>query len=111
MAVKIGFNSATTFGASGSFYGSEVVINVPVGPAYLSQNSQPLLGLPTWLQLVTSPAQSVDIQYTPDAGTTWISCRQGTGTLIFADTAGSYRLFGQQPAGTVDVRAVPIKQA
>ncbi len=113
MAVRIGFHSATTFGQSGSFYGSEVVLNVPVGPLYLSANTVTVFGinLPSWLQIVLPPGGAADVQYSPDSQVTWYSCRQGTGTLIFADTAGSFRLFGAQAAGTIDARVVPIRQA
>ncbi len=111
MAVRIGFNSAITFGASGSFYSSEIIINVAIGPNYISQNSQPLLPLPCWVQFTLDPGSSVDVQYSPDSQTTWFSCRQGTGTLVFCDTAGSYRLFGAQAAGTLNARAFAIKQA
>ena len=111
MAVRIGFNSATTFGQSGSFYSSEIIINVAVGPNYISQNSQTLLPLPNWILFVLEPGQSVDVQYSPDSQVTWFSMRQGTSTLMFCDTAGSVRLFGAQGAGTANVRAFAIKQA
>ena len=111
MAVRIGFQSATVFGAAGSFYSSEIIINTIVGPNYISANSQTLLPLPNWILFVLPTGQSVDVQYSPDSQVTWVSMRQGTSTLMFCDTAGSVRLFGAHDAGTVNVRAFAIKQA
>lgn len=112
MAVRIGFHSATTFGQSGSFYSSEIIINVATGPNYISANSQTLLPLPNWILFVKSPAElGTDVQYSPDSQVTWFSMAQGTSTLMFCDTAGSVRLFGTHAAGTVNVRAFAIKQA
>lgn len=111
MAVRIGFHSTTTFGASGSFYSSEIIINVSPGPYYVSANTATLLPLPNWILFTLPTGQSVDVQYSPDSQVTWYSMRQGTSTLMFCDTAGSIRLFGNHIAGTVDVRAFAIKQA
>jgi hypothetical protein len=112
MAVKIGFNSAITFGASGSFYSSEILLALAAGAIrYLSQNTLTLVPLPNWLSVTLPASQSVDIQYSPDAGTTWFSARQGTGNLIFADTAGSYRIVNTGAVLSVDVRLFAIKQA
>lgn len=111
MAVRIGFNSAITFGQSGSFYSSEIIINLSPGPFYLSQNTATLLPLPAWVYLITPAGQSVDVQYSPDSQVTWFGMKQGTSTLAFCDTAGSIRLFGNHDAGTVNVRAYAAKQA
>lgn len=109
MAVKIGFNSATTFGQSGSFYSSEILLAIAAGPYYISQNTATLLPLPAWLYLTLPAGQATDLQYSPDSQVTWYSARQGTGNLIFADTAGSWRLFNNA-VGSVDVRVFAIKQ-
>ena len=112
MAVKIGFNSAITFGQSGSFYSSEILLALGAGGIhYLSQNTATLLPLPNWLNIILPATQAVDIQYTPDAGTTWRSARQGTGNLIFADTAGSYRIVNGNAVGSVDIFLFASKQA
>ena len=112
MAVKIGFHSATTFGSAGSFYSSEILLALAAGGIhYLSANTATLLPLPNWLSIILPATQSVDIQYTPDAGTTWFSARQGTGNLIFADTAGSYRIVNTGAVLSVDVRLFCIEQA
>mgnify|MGYP001609188278 CR=1 FL=1 len=112
MAVKIGFHSAITFGASGSFYSSEILLALAAGGIhYLSANTATLLPLPNWLSVTLPAAQAVDLQYSPDAGTTWFSARQGTGNLIFADTAGSYRIVNGNAVGSVDVRLFCIEQA
>jgi len=111
MAVRIGFHSATTFGASGSFYSSEIIINLSAGPYYLSANTATLLPLPAWVYLITPEGQSVDVQYSPDSQVTWYGMKQGTSTLAFCDTAGSIRLFGNHAAGTVNVRAYAARQA
>lgn len=112
MAVKIGINSNLTFGQSGSFYSSEIIINAAVGPNYISTTSQTLLPLPNWILFVTpETAGVIDVQYSPNGGGVWRSMKQGTSTLMFCDTVGSVRLFGKQASGTRNVRAFAIKQA
>lgn len=110
MSVRIGINSVLTFGASGSFYSSEILISMVAGPNYISATSETLLPLPNWVLFTLPTATAVDVQYSPDAGVSWVSMRQGTSTLMFCDTAGSVRLFNSGPAGT-DARAFAIKQA
>lgn len=114
MAVKISVDSLVTYGAAGSPYGSEIIINIAVGPNYITRTSVNLLAtvLPAWLQLA---AQAVtdgwQLQYTPDAGVTWRTFTATTGTLVYADTGGSIRIFGTHGAGTLNVFCVPIRQA
>ena len=115
MAVKISANAIVNYGASGSPFGSEVLVNAAVGPTYLSQSTATTINaglgasLPTWLLITTSTTQAVDIQYTPDSGATWRGMKQGTSTLVYADTGGSIRLFNNA-TGTVNTFIVPIKQ-
>jgi len=115
MAVKISAAALVNYGASGSPFGSEVLLNAAVGPTYLSQATVALLSaslgasLPTWWQFVLSGAGATDIQYTPDSGTTWRSLRQGTGTLCYVDTGGSIRILNNF-GGTTNIFVVPIKQ-
>ena len=115
MAVKISVDSLVTYGAAGSPFGSEIIINISPGPNYITRTSVNLLArvLPAWLQLVDGLAGpgGFDVQYTPDAGTTWRSAKMGTSTLIYADTGGSWRIFGTHAAGTLNVFCVPIRQA
>lgn len=111
MAVKISVDSLVTMGAAGSPYGSEIIINIASGPNYITRTSINLLALvlPAWLQLSTqTQTEGWAIQYTPDAGVTW---RNTSSTLIYADTGGAYRIFGNHPAGTLNVFCIPIRQA
>src|SRR5882672_2673400 len=102
MAVKISVDSLVNYGAAGSPFGSEIIINIVAGPNYITRTSVNLLAkvLPSWLLLVDGLAGpgGFDVQYTPDSGATWRSMRQGTSTLVYADTGGSIRIFGTQGA-------------
>lgn len=115
MAVRISFSALVNYGAAGSPFGSEVLLNAAVGPTYLSQASVALINaglaatMPTWMQFVLSGAGATDIQYTPDSGTTWRSMRMGTGTLAYVDTGGSIRILNNF-GGTTNIFVVPIKQ-
>ena len=105
----ISFNSSVTYGAAGSPFGSEILLNAPVGPMYLSASSQAQLAtvLPNFCLITFAlPGGSGDIQYTPDNGTTWRSCRQGSSTLLYVDTGGTIRLFNVLAS---NVYLVPIK--
>lgn len=109
MANRIPFGVLTNFGASGSSYGSELLINVPVGPAYITASSQALLAasLPGWVMFSSAQLGAVQIQYTPDSGTTWRTvAAAGSGTLLYVEATGSWRLFGVNAA---NLYAVPIK--
>ncbi len=52
MAVKISVDSLVTYGAAGSPFGSEVLINIAAGPNYITRTSVVLLAkvLPAWLR-------------------------------------------------------------
>ena len=106
----LSFNSSVTYGQAGSPYGSELLLNAPVGPMYLSASSQAQLArvLPAWCLITFGvPGQQGDVQYTPDNGTTWRSCRQGSSTLLYVDTGGTIRLFCVLAS---NVFLVPIRQ-
>ena len=114
MAVKISVDSLVNYGAAGSPFGSEILVNVVAGPNYITRTSITLLSgvLPSWLTVVdgTGGLSNLDVQYTPDSGTTWRSAKMGTNTLIYADTGGSWRLFNPN-ATSLNVFIVPQKQA
>ena len=107
----ISFNSSVTYGQAGSPFGSELLLNVPVGPMYLSASSQAQLAtvLPA-LCLFTLPAGvgGLALQYTPDNGTTW---RTTSSTLLYVDTGGTIRLFNSTPGGGLNVFLVPYREA
>lgn len=107
----LSFNSSVTYGNAGSPFGSEILLNAPLGPMYLSSSSQNLLAgvLPSYCLLTfDAPAGSGDIQYTPDNGATWRSCRQGSSSLLYVDTGGTIRLFSV--LANTRVFLVPIRQ-
>lgn len=113
MAVKISVDSLVNYGAAGSPFGSEVLINVLVGPNYITRTSVNLLSSVLPALILFSPGSGGGgvqpaFQYTPDSGTTW---RTTSSTLLYCDTGGSIRIFGNHAAGTLNVFAVPIRQA
>src|SRR5882724_850716 len=112
MAVKISVDSLVNYGAAGSPFGSEIIINVAVGPNYITRTSVNLLAkvLPALLLFtigdMTLQGAGVQIQYTPDSGATWRNMIMNTSTLVYCDTGGSIRLFGGHAAGTLNVFCV-----
>jgi hypothetical protein len=111
MANRIPFGTLVNFGASGSSYGSEILINVPVGPRYFAASSEATLcaqlGLPGWVMFSSTQLGAVQLQYTPDSGTTWrTTATAGSGSLLYIDTTGSMRMLGVNVA---NLYAVPVK--
>lgn len=106
MANKMPFGVLTSFGASGSAFGSETTINVAAGPNYLSASTNPTLGLPSWMMFQFASG-AVTLQYTPDSGVTWRNFMAGSGAIAYVESTGSWRLFATN-AG--NVLATQIKQ-
>lgn len=114
MAVKISVDSLVNYGAAGSPFGSEIIINISAGPNYITRTSVNLLAkvLPAWLLFTKqTSAEGWAVQYTPDSGATWRDMTMGTATLAYCDTGGTIRIFGNHAAGVLNVFCVPIKQA
>lgn len=109
MANRMPIRGALTYGAAGSAFGSELKINVPASTVvYLSESNSVISAagcIPTWAQITYAGDPLVNIQYTPDAGTTW---RTVSTTLIYCD--GSSTRLQAQGATAASVFFVPIKQ-
>lgn len=106
----ISVDSLVNYGAGGSPFGSEILLNVAVGPMYLARSVTLLASVLPCTALITvgTPGVSIDVQYTPDSGATWRAMRQGSSTLCYVDAGGSIRLFNSFQGGA-NVFFVPVK--